>query len=122
MISDPKALGEWGEEEAAMYLSRRGLAVLEKRYRARFGEVDLICRDRETVVFVEVKTRGRGWGNSILEAITPAKQVRLTRTALAFLKWKRLLAAPMRFDVLLIEGGSVEWIRNAFEPGSRYSY
>ncbi|HEY8450248.1 MAG TPA: YraN family protein, partial [Bacillota bacterium] len=67
-------LGLWGEEAAAAYLRQCGFAILRRRYRCPGGEVDLVCRDGQYLVFVEVKTRATGRAGQPEEAVTPAKQ------------------------------------------------
>jgi putative endonuclease len=117
-----KALGEWGENEAARYLEERGLRVVARQYRQKWGEIDLICRDRETWVFVEVKTRSLAYQPSAIDSITPRKRQRIIRAALSYMKWKRLEGCSLRFDLVLIEAGRIEWIPDAFEGSSYYSY
>ncbi len=115
-------LGDRGEREAARFLRRAGLKVLLRGYRTSEGEIDLIARDGETLVFVEVKSRRAG---SPAEAVTPEKQRRLTLAALHFLKRHHLLEQRCRFDVVAIvwpEGrhpASIEHLRNAFEAVGR---
>jgi putative endonuclease len=115
-------LGDRGEREAARFLRRKGLRILLRGYRTDQGEVDLIARDGEVVVFVEVKSRRQG---SPAEAVTPEKQRRLTLAALHFLKKHGLLEQPCRFDVVAIvwpEGrrpDSIEHLVNAFEAVGR---
>jgi len=122
-------LGDAGERLAARHLRRAGLRVLLRRYRTPQGEIDLICREGQTVVFVEVKTR-RGTGKGLpAEAVDLAKQRQLTRLALAFLKQHRLLDHPARFDVVgIVWPGAdtppvITHYRNAFEAqGLRQMY
>ena len=115
-------LGDRGEREAARFLRLAGLRVLVRSYRTEQGEVDLIARDRDTLVFVEVKSRSRG---EPAEAVTLEKQRRLTMAALHFLKRHNLLDQRCRFDVVAIvwpEGRqpvSVEHFRDAFEAVGR---
>ena len=109
-------LGDRGERVAARYLRSQGMTVLVRGYRTTQGEVDLICRDGDMVVFVEVKTRQQGHP---AEAVDHRKQRRLTLAASHFSKRHRLLDTPGRFDVVAIvwsEGGSptVEHVRDAF--------
>src|SRR3954447_1139025 len=110
-------LGDRGERAAARMLRKSGLRVLLRGYRTDQGEVDLIARDGETLVFVEVKARRRG---EPAEAVTPEKQRRLTLAALHFLKRHGLLEQPCRFDVVAIvwpEGrrpATIEHFRHAF--------
>ena len=95
--------GGRGERAAARFLRRRGFRILLRGYRTTRGEIDLVARDGETLVFVEVKTRSRGMP---AEAVTPEKQRRLTLAALHFLKRHGLLdrprEVPCRFDVVAI--------------------
>ena len=93
-------LGEHGEKLAERHLVELGITVVERRYRTRQGEIDLVCRDGDTLVFVEVKTRRTQRAGAPFESITPAKQRRLTRLALAYLKHHDLLDCPARFDVV----------------------
>ncbi len=94
-----RLLGDRGEREAAAYLRRQGLRIVARNYRTPLGEIDLIARDGDTVVFVEVKTRRQG---EPAEAVTPEKQRRLTLAALHFLKARGLLEYRSRFDVVAI--------------------
>ncbi len=115
-------LGDRGEREAARHLKALGFRVLARGYRTSQGEVDLICRDGATLVFVEVKSRRTGVP---AEAVTLEKQRRLTLAALHFARRHNLLETPSRFDVVAIvwpEGRrpeSVEHLRNAFEAVGR---
>ena len=120
--SKTRSFGDLGEELAARYLEGRGMRVVDRHYRQKWGEIDLICRDRQTWVFVEVKTRSSHFQPSAVDSITFAKQKRLIRAALSYMKWKRLEGCAMRIDLVLIEAGGIEWITDAFEPPSRYTY
>ena len=107
------------EDRARRYLERRGLRTLRQNFCCRFGEIDLVMRDRDCVCFVEVKYRQTAGFGGAAGAVTPAKRRRIVSTALYFLAANRkLMHEPLRFDVLLIEGNGgddeVEWIRNAF--------
>jgi len=119
--SESYALGSWGEEEAAGYLTEQGLTVVDRRYRQKWGEIDLICRDGATWVFVEVKTRTKRFLPSALDAVTPRKRRRLMLAAMSYMKWKRIENCSMRFDLILIEAGEIEWIPDAFELPSFYT-
>ena len=115
-------LGDRGERAAARYLRRRGLRVLTRGYRVRSGEIDLIARDGETLVFVEVKSRRRGVP---AEAVDREKQRRITLAALHFLRKHRLLDVRSRFDIVAIvwpdERGDpqIEHIPDAFPAVGR---
>ena len=117
-----KTLGDWGEQEAARYLESRGLKVVDRQYRQKWGEIDLICLDRGAWVFVEVKTRSARSSIPAIESITPRKRQRILRAAMSYMKWKRLEGCALRFDLVLIEEGRVEWIPDAFESSSYYTY
>jgi putative endonuclease len=95
-------LGEHGEKLAERHLVDQGMTVVQRRHRTRQGEIDLICRDGQTLVFVEVKTRRGDRAGAPFESITSAKQRRLTRLALTYLKSQHLLDCPARFDVVSI--------------------
>jgi putative endonuclease len=98
-----QSLGKRGEDLACDELVRRGYVILERRYRTRFGEIDIIATAGETIVFVEVKTRaGDAYGGSVA-AVTPWKQQRIARMALDFLARRRLLDQCCRFDVVTVD-------------------
>jgi putative endonuclease len=98
-----QTLGKLGEDLACGELVRRGYVVLARRYRTRYGEIDIIANVEDTVVFVEVKTRaGDRYGGS-LAAVTPRKQQQIIRVALDFLAQQRILDQPCRFDVVTVD-------------------
>ena len=117
-----RLLGDRGEREAARWLRRQGFRILVRGYRTPRGEIDLIARDGDTLVFIEVKTRRQG---EPAEAVTLEKQRRLSLAALQFLKHHRLLDERSRFDVVALvwpdaqRAPTVEHIRNAFEATGR---
>ena len=104
MTLQRQELGKTGEDLAAEELERRGYAILARRYRTRHGEIDIVARDGETTVFVEVKVRGTAECGTAAEAVTPQKQRRLASMAVDFLARKRLMDRPCRFDVVAIDG------------------
>ena len=117
-----QSLGKIGEDLACAELERRGYAVLERRYRRRGGEIDIVARDGRTVVFVEVKTReGRDFGEAA-EAVTARKRRRMTQLALDYLARHRLTECACRFDVVSIhmenERPAIELFQNAFDAVS----
>ena len=121
-MTDPRrALGAAGEAAAAALLRRRGYRILARNVRTRFGELDLVARDGETLCFVEIKTRRSlafGWPQ---EAVTRRKQWHLVRMAQWYLKARRLADVPARFDVVAVLMGpdnrptQVEVIPHAFD-------
>ncbi len=113
-----KILGRSGEDRAARHLANLGYRVLERNYSTKQGEIDLIALDRETIVFVEVKTRTSDAYGAPELAVDQRKQERMVKAALGYLKQKRLYHLSCRFDVVAISGGKeakVEIIRDAFE-------
>jgi len=109
MTSDPRqALGISGEDLACAELRRRGYAIVERRYRTRFGEIDIIAKDGNTIVFVEVKARLTDDFGGAAAAVTAWKQRRVARMALDYLSRHRLHECPCRFDVIAIDFESAE--------------
>ncbi len=113
-----KASGAWGEDLALRYLTRRGYRLVERNYRTRRGEIDLIVRTEDTLVFVEVKLRrGTGFGDP-LEAVTPRKQATLRSLAVEYLSERNPHFDTLRFDVVGIlagrEGLRVRHVEDAF--------
>jgi putative endonuclease len=93
-------LGSLGEDIAATYLTDAGLRVLDRNWRCREGELDIVARDRDALVFCEVKTRrGVGFGHPV-EAVTSAKQRRLRTLAQRWLAAHDEHAPELRFDVV----------------------
>lgn len=108
-----ESAGAAAEELAARHLQSRGLKVIARNYRCRGGEIDLVCRDGATLVFVEVRLRKRQDFGGAAASITPAKQQRLIHAAGHYLAGKPL--PDCRFDAVLLDGQNIEWIRNAFD-------
>lgn len=109
--------GNTAEDLACRYLEKQGLSLVERNYRCRVGELDLVMRDGDCLVFVEVRSRHRDHYGTPAETITWIKQRRLTRAAAYYLQ-KRRYDAPCRFDVISItQTGTqtLEWIRDAFQ-------
>ncbi|MDE5879382.1 MAG: YraN family protein [Desulfovibrio sp.] len=113
------ALGRQGEEAAAALLRRAGLSILDRNWRSGRLELDLVCREGATVVFVEVKTRQSRQRGGPEAAITPAKQRSLSRAAQAWLAAHDAWDAPCRFDVVCLVARhgtfSAEHYRHAFD-------
>ena len=115
-----KATGRSGEDLAALYLEQQGYTILERNYRLRIGEVDIIARDGEYLVFIEVKTRRSNRFGSPFEAVDVRKQKKIFQLAAAYLQGKEL---PVRFDVVAVhlneqgvrkQGVRIEILKNAF--------
>lgn len=106
------AAGAAAETRAAAWLDARGLRILERNFRVRGGEIDLIARQGETVVFVEVRSRQRSDFGGAAASITPAKQRRIVLAAHHWLA--RHGEQPCRFDCVLFDGEQIEWLQDAF--------
>lgn len=123
MSGDPRTFGQHAESEAERYLRRKGYRILERNVRSPNGELDLVARSGDVLVFVEVKARRSSAYGGASYAVDGRKQARLVRLAAQYLVRHRLRAVPCRFDVVLCTGGTVgpnaiEHIENAFEvPG-----
>ncbi len=117
-----QSLGQSGEELACAELQRRGYAILATRYRSRFGEIDIVARSNQTIVFIEVKTRaGDDFGGGAA-AVTPWKQRRIAQMAIDYLSRNELHEQPCRFDVVTIDmkdsGPEIVVYEHAFDAPS----
>lgn len=113
-LSPTQEQGRLWEQRALTYLRMRGMTLVMLNYSCRGGEIDLIMRDKDTLVFVEVRQRdGTGYGGAAA-SISPAKVRRVVRAAQTYLlRYTRL--PPCRFDVLAVDGETIDWLRNAIE-------
>jgi len=121
-IDNRQSLGKSGEDLACDELQRRGYEILARRYRTRFGEIDIVARSNQTIVFVEVKTRaGEDFGGGAA-AVTPWKQRRVAQMAVDYLSRHQLHNQPCRFDVVTVDmkdgGPEVIVYEHAFEAPS----
>ncbi|EAQ31631.1 MULTISPECIES: YraN family protein [Idiomarina] len=107
-----------GESQASRYLRQQGLVIVQHNFRVPCGEIDIICRDSDTWVFVEVKRRQNSDFASILEQITTRQCQRIRRAAQYFLVEQTVneYLAKMRFDIITINDSqvTVEWYKDAF--------
>lgn len=110
-------IGKYTEKIACDYLIAQGLLLLDKNYHCRRGEIDLVMKDNETIIFVEVRFRKNNYFGDAKESITPLKQKKLHVTALHYMQ-KKQLDNQARFDVIAITGTgrsqNFEWLKNAF--------
>ena len=113
--SPAQTAGDAAEARALAFLQARGLRLVERNVSIRLGEIDLIMREAETLVFVEVRSRAsRSYGGAAA-SVGPAKQRRLQRESQRYMnarygdRWP-----PCRFDVFAIDAGEADWIRGAF--------
>jgi putative endonuclease len=117
-----KLLGNQGEQKACDYLQQSGYLIVDRNVRSRFGEIDLVAMDGETLVFCEVRSRSGQALAQAAESIGVAKQHRLHRLAQAYLQTRpQLCDLECRFDAVLVQksGGvwSINLIKDAFRPG-----
>lgn len=111
------ARGAHAEALAARFLERRGLVVATRNFRTRHGEIDVIARDGDTLVFVEVRLRASGSFGGAAASITQAKRARLVAAADAYLATLARVP-PCRFDALLLDAldeARIDWIRDILE-------
>ncbi len=113
------ALGRLGEDLAADYLRKQAYIILNRNYRTARGEIDLVAKDGETLVFIEVKTRKSTAFGTPLEAITRQKQVKLRELALTYMQEQHVGASGIRFDAIAIscrygKAPEIVHLRNAF--------
>ena len=110
--------GKAAETAAALFLQSQGLQIVAHNFRIRGGEIDLICKESGTFVFVEVKYRQRSDYGGAVAALSAAQMARIRRTAQYFLKVQGLNEnrTACRFDLIVVapDGGHCEWLRNAF--------
>lgn len=111
--------GRWAEAYALKHLQSHGLRCLEQNYRCRLGEIDLICRDDKTLVFVEVRARRHATFCHPVETIDQRKQTKLMNTAQTY-QQSCTRSSPCRFDIITILAPperpiQIDWIKHAFE-------
>jgi putative endonuclease len=109
-----RARGIWGEERACTHYRRLGYAIVERNWRCEHGEIDVVARLGDTVVFCEVKTRRSSDFGGGAAAVDRRKQHRLRRLAAAWLATREVHGVEVRFDVVAITGVDVELIEGAF--------
>jgi putative endonuclease len=121
MSKDPRvSFGKLGEDLACEELRRRGYRIVDRRFRTRCGELDIIARDGSVLVFVEVRARSGGHYGTPFDSVTWQKQHRLSRMAAAYLCQKSLPDVACRFDVVGVTGTAggtlnIEVVKNAFD-------
>ena len=115
-----QVLGARAEQIALEYLQGRGLTILERNYRRRLGEIDLVALDQGVLVIAEVRTRTSAAYGGAAASITRIKQRRIRAAAQLLLQHRDYAALPVRFDVLIVDAAAsaapqVNWLRHAFE-------
>ena len=115
MGQNNRSIGSIYEKMAGTYLEKQGYQILEYNMFCRAGEVDIVAREGDYLVFVEVKYRANTACGDPLEAVSVMKQRTISKCALSYLKKHRMWDVPVRFDVVGILGEEINLIRNAFE-------
>ncbi len=119
MANHKQHFGSQGEELAVRHLKKKGYKIIERNYKTRVGEIDIIARHKGQIVFAEVKTRRTGRYGHPKHAVTLPKQRKISMVALTYLKKQKAVEAKARFDVITIqwrgEHPVVEVYPNAFE-------
>lgn len=121
MTQERKRLGFHGEDLAVKFLKRHGYRILHRNFKLKFGEIDIIAQEGDTVCFIEVRTKTTDERGTPFESITPFKQRKLSKLALAYLKGQyKSVDVRARFDVMAVvskdgKEEKVEIIQNAFE-------
>ncbi len=115
LVDDSSMNGQDAEHYAASFLQQHNLILLDQNFRCRFGEIDLIMQDKQTLVFVEVRMRSSESFGGAAASISPGKQKKLLSTARYYLA-KLSYEPACRFDAVLISGADhhIDWIKNAF--------
>ncbi len=117
-------LGKYCEDEAVRFLKKRGYKILERNYRSRFGEIDVIAKDGNSLVFVEIKSRASPLFGPPQLRVTKKKRENIIKTALSYLKINSMIDAECRIDVVSVsldkQNNKIELIRDAFGVTGRY--
>lgn len=126
MSRDGISLGFKGEELAVEFLESKGYKIINRNYKTRLGEIDIIAQDADVLCFIEVKTRTSSRFGSAREAVSATKQKQISKAALSFIKDRNILNKKCRFDVVSIDfscaRAKLELIKNAFELYSKFLY
>jgi putative endonuclease len=127
MVNNNIVLGQIGEKLAAEFLKKNGYKIFEINYRCRLGQLDIVAKDKETICFVEVKTRSSLNMGLPQEAISSFKQHKISKVALVYLKSYNLIKNRARFDIVSVilkdnAVNKIELIKDAFPLDARYTY
>lgn len=111
--------GQWAEDQALRFLTQQGLKLVGRNYHSQYGEIDLIMKDQDKLVFIEVRFRKSNRYGNPAESITPAKQTKIVNTANHYLASNHY-QGPIRFDAVAISPDNtgenqINWIKDAFQ-------
>ena len=113
---DRRQIGSLAEDRAAAFLEAQGLTIVARNFLRRIGELDLVARAGELLVIAEVRTRADDRFGGAAASVTRAKQRRIAATAALFLdQHPELRRCRVRFDVIVVRDGRIEWLRHAFD-------
>ena len=119
MTEKTQKIGEIGERLATKFLEQKGFVIIDRNYRTRFGEIDIIAKDKKELIFVEVKAKNTSRFGKPYEMVTKRKKRKLRMTAKSYLQDSRIDSGntPWRIDVISIdyETGKIEWLKNAVQ-------
>lgn len=118
MTVERQQLGIAGEELAARELTSRGYAILERRYRTRYGEIDIVAEEGGTLVFVEVRARATAEFGRAAESVTGMKKRRVAAMAVDYLARHHMTNRPCRFDVVAIDAALSDCPEITVYPGA----
>jgi putative endonuclease len=107
-----KLVGKTGEDKACLFLSKKGFKILERNFLCRFGEIDIVAMDGNTIVFVEVKTRDTQTYGRAVESITKSKLKKITIAGGIYAQKHDLADLPQRIDVLVVERSQIDHLEN----------
>jgi putative endonuclease len=126
MAKEELNLGKNGEDLAVGFIKGKGYKIIARRYKVKFGEIDIVALDKDTLCFIEVKSRRSSRFGLAKEAVSSLKQRRISKVALNFLKENSLLKEKARFDVVSVDFSSapfkINLIKDAFELSSGFNY
>jgi putative endonuclease len=117
MFGDHKTtieVGASGEDRAVAHLVRAGFRIVERNYRCKLGELDVIARDGGVLVFVEVRSRRSNEFGNALDAVSAHKRKKVTRVAMSYIAYRRPRFVEARFDVVAITGAELVHIKDAW--------
>ncbi|MZG30409.1 MAG: YraN family protein [Nitrospinae bacterium] len=120
MTKERLQFGQEGESAALDFLKKKSYRILEKNFRSKLGEIDIIADHKGVIVFIEVKARSNHEYGHPFIALTPTKQKKIIQTAQSFLSQKRIVDKPVRFDVIAMtmdpsNTWKIELLENAFQ-------
>jgi len=109
-----KVMGNNAENLAASFLLKKKYHIIERNFRNKLGEIDIIARDGKIIVFIEVRSMNASLMLTAAESITEKKIKKIIRVAESYISYKKLEGNEFRFDVVIINNGEIELIKNAF--------